>query len=177
MKPNELRLAVVAGVVFTLIATLICAQKLLQWQRQVERREHEAALHQLETTSLLEDAAAWLEKRHWVGKSQPVAHEGALEANAELDTVVKNATELGLTVQSQQLQETVQTSYYQQFGVTLTVKGDLEKVVKWMHGLLAPTQFRVVPSVRIVPDKETPSQVIVTVQFWRWYANTLTAAP
>lgn len=177
MKRNELRLVVVAGVIFTLVATLICSQRFLNWQRQLERREHEAALQQLEMSSILEDAPAWREKRHWVSKTQPVAHEGALEANAELDTVVKEAKELGLTVQSQQLQETVQTNYYQQFGVTLTVKGDLEKIVTWMHGLLAPTQFRVVPSVRIMPDKETPSEVIVTVQFWRWYAGALAATP
>ncbi|TLD71296.1 hypothetical protein FEM03_07130 [Phragmitibacter flavus] len=173
MKSNERRLLMVAGMLFTLVVALVLSQRLMNWQEQIERRKHDLELMQFETESMLAEAPEWLEKHQWVTNSQPVANEGALEANAELDTIVKNAKQLGLTVQSQQLQETTNTEYYQQFGVTLAVKGDLEKVVTWMHGLLAPSQFRVVPSVRVVPDKESPSEVVVMIEFWRWYAAAL----
>lgn len=175
MKASERRLLVIFCIMLALVGGLVLSQKLRGWQREIDRRERDAELAQIEADALLAEATEWNAKGAWLLDKQPAA-VSSQEADQELlDTVSKKAADQGLTIIAKQLQEQQQTDYYQQFGVTVTVKGELEKVFRWIYDLQKPGEFRVVPALKIVPDKEDPAKVTATVQIWRWYAARIAA--
>jgi len=177
MKASERRLLVTFCVLVAVVGGLILAQQMRGWQRQLDRREREAELAEIEANALLEDAAEWNAKGAWLVQAQPTA-KSAQEADQELlDTVSKKAESFGLSIVTRQLQEQRRTDFYQQYGVALTVKGELEKVFRWIYELQNPQDFRVVPALKILPDKTEPDKVTATVQFWRWYAADVAATP
>ncbi len=100
---------------------------------------------------------------------QPVA-QNDLDADNELfESLLAKAQAAGVSVVTKQFQEQVKTEFFQQAGVTLTVKGDLSNVFRWIYSVLSPGDFRVVPYLKITPDKDDAAKVVCAVQFWRWY--------
>lgn len=176
MQRNEKRLMIAAGTVAGALGLLLTSQQLINWKENLDRRERQAELLQIEADALLADAPSWEARSSWITSTQPVATD-ALEANKELDHIVSLAKREGLVVQSQQLQEPERTDYFLQIGIRLTVKGQLPAVFRWMHILLIPSEFRYVPAIKIVPDKDNPSLVVTQVEFWRRYAPTFAASP
>jgi hypothetical protein len=175
MQRNERRLLIAAAAIASVFAVMLTAQKLIHWQKNLDRREREIELLQMEAEALLADAPEWEARARWLTQTQPVASD-ELEANKELDHIVALAKREGLVVQSQQLQEPMKTDFFLQIGVNLTVKGRVPAVFRWMHTLLAPTEFRFVPALKINPDKDDPAQVVAQVQFWRRYSPSLAAS-
>jgi len=177
MKASERRLLVIFCVLIAVVGGLILAQGMRKWQRNLDRRERDVELAEIEATAVMADAAEWNAKGAWLMQAQPSA-QSPQEADQELlDTVSKKAESFGLRIVSRQLQERRHTDFYEQFGVGMTVQGELEKVFRWIYELQNPQEFRVVPALKIVPDKEDPTKVTATVQFWRWYSTRMAAAP
>ena len=173
MQSRERKLLAVSAVLFISMAGLLGAQRLIDWQKSLERQERNVELQEIEAEALLAEAPLWETRSEWMDAKQPKA-ANALEANRELDYLVNQAKEAGLTVDSQQLQEPVKTEWYYQTGATLVVRGKLPSVFRWMYGMLSPTEFRIVPFIKVTPDKDDPAQVMVAVQFWRRYAPEFT---
>jgi hypothetical protein len=91
-----------------------------------------------------------------------------------LESLLVKAQAAGVSVVNKQFQEQVKNEFYQQAGVTLTVKGDLSNVFRWIYSAQSPSEFRVVPYLKVTPDKDDPAKVVCAVQFWRWYQPTKT---
>ena len=168
MRKNEKRLLVVFGIVLVLMGSFIFAQKLRNWQRTLDRRERDIELAQMEANALLQEAPEWQAKETWLEQSQP-STDNPLEANVELENAEQRAQKLGLIVSYKQLQEPEKTDFYEQVGFNMDVKGELPAVFRWIHSMMAPSEFRVIPLLKITPDKENPAKVTAKVQFWRWY--------
>lgn len=171
MQPNEKRLVIACVSIATVLGLLLLTQQLIQWQKRLDRQERQIELMQLEADTLLADAPLWHERSDWLSQTQPVASD-ELEANKELDHIVGLARQEGLTILSQQLQEPVRNDHYLQIGVSLSVKGELSALFRWMHILLVPTEFRFAPVLKVTPDKQDPTMVVAQIQFWRRYAPT-----
>ena len=169
MKQNEKRLLTLFLVMLSIIGALILSKRFLSWQRTLATKESAMALEQVEADELLKEAPLWKARGSWLSLHQPVA-KSELDADNELfETLVKNALISGVLIVNKQYQEPVKNEFYNQRGVTLTVKGDLASVFHWIYTLQAPVDFRVVPYLKITPDKDDLTKVVCAVQFWRWY--------
>jgi hypothetical protein len=175
MRASERRLL---GVFLTLggvIGIVLSVQQIRAWQHRLERREREVELKQMESETLLAEAPIWIAKEAWLTQVQPAA-ESELQANEGLLERLRNsATGVGMEISKTQIEATQQTDYYRQFGVTLLLKGNLPPLMRWVHSLLTPDAFYVMPQLRISPDKEDPNKVTALVRVWRWYRADLSA--
>jgi len=177
MKASEKRLAMVFALLVAVIGGLVLVQKLKSWQISLKLREEAAALEKIGNDELLADSEEWRARNTWLKENQPQA-KSDLEADSELmNTLLSQAQKAGVTVLNKQFLEAVKGEFYDQHGVTLTVKGDVPGVFRWIYSVQSPTNFRVVPSLKITPDKDDPAKVTCAVQFWCWYQPLLSKAP
>jgi len=170
MKQSEKKLAIVFVFLLAIIGGLVLFQQLQGWSVRLNSQDTQLNLKEQEAGILMDQGPLWQEREAWLNAHQPPL-VSELEADEQLkETVKKKAAEAGVQVLGNQLQPPVKGPYYEQHGVTLTVTGDLKAVMRWVYSLQSPTEFRVVPSIKITPDKKDPSKVVCAIQFWKWYS-------
>jgi hypothetical protein len=169
VKGSEKRLLIMFLVMLAVVVGMILSQKLLSWQRSVLSQGRALAAERMESELLLAEAPVWTERGKWLAANQPVAKNDLDADNDLFETLLAKAQAAGVSVVAKQFQEQVKNEYFQQYGVTLTVNGELANVFRWIYSVQSPQAFRVVPYLKITPDKDDAAKVVCAVQFWRWY--------
>lgn len=169
MKASEKRLISILLVLAVICGGAIISQRLLKRQRGIERREQALELRQMESGAILAEAELWKERLGWLEGTQPQMTSENEASKELLESLLASASTLGLTVQKKQLHEPLAQPYYREVGVTLTLKGTLPAIFRWMHQALSPEAFCTVTGLKVVPDNEDTSNVIATVRFSRLY--------
>lgn len=177
MKASELRLLMILGVLAALCGGAILSQRLLRQQHAIERREQTLELRQMEMQSMLTEVEMWRQRLNWLQETQPAMTSENQASEQLLETLLATAATNGLTVQKKQLHEPVTAAFYREVGVTLTIRGPLPSVFRWMHGLLAPAAFRVVPQVKITPDAANPADVVAVLHISQLHAPAVAQQP
>lgn len=177
MKASELRLLMILGVLAALCGGALLSQRLLRQQHAIERREQALELRQMEMQSMLTEVEMWRQRLNWLQETQPAMTSENQASEQLLETLLAAAAANGLTVQKKQLHEPVTAAFYREVGVTLTIRGPLPSVFRWMHGLLAPASFRVVPQVKITPDAANPADVVAVLHISQLHAPAVAQEP
>jgi hypothetical protein len=169
MSRNERLLLVVFAALLVIFASFIGIKQFKSWRSRMDEREHRLSLQRIEADALMQDAPLWKQRDAWISEHQP-RYESESETTQELlDFATRQAAQAGLTVESKQYQKPRDSAHHRQFGVTLVVKGKFPQVFRWIYDLQTPTSFRVVPYLKVIPDKDDPQSVVCSIQFWRWY--------
>ncbi|MFZ2276552.1 MAG: GspMb/PilO family protein [Prosthecobacter sp.] len=177
MKASELRLLMILGVLAALCGGALLSQRLLRKQHAIERREQALELRQMEMQSMLTEVEMWRQRLNWLQTTQPAMTSENQASEQLLETLLATAAANGLTVQKKQLHEPVTAAFYREVGVTLTIRGPLPSVFRWMHGLLAPASFRVIPQVKITPDAANPADVVAILHISQLLAPAVAQEP
>jgi hypothetical protein len=167
MKASERRMLIVLGAVAALCGGAILSQRLLQMQHGVERKENGLRLRQMEADALLAEADLWQQRLAWLDANQPEMASENQASESLLDALLKSAAKHSLTVQKQQLHESVAGAFHNDVGVTLTVRGTFSAVFRWMHEIQSPDAFCSVPQLQMTADNADPALVIAKVRFRR----------
>lgn len=168
MKESERRLLMIFMVLAAVMGGAILAQRLLNWDRRLDRMERDLELAKMESDALIAQAPLWMQRSAWIQQTQPVAADAYDAGNGLQVTLKEEAEKGGISVLKTQVEKDEQTAYYQQYGVTLTVKGDPTTIFRWVYATLDPSAFIMVPRIRIAPEKDEKSQdVIATITFLR----------
>lgn len=177
MKASERRLIMILGVLAALCGGVVLSQRLLRQQHEIERREHTLELRQMEAQGMLTEVEMWKQRLNWLQTTQPLMTSENQASEELLETLLAAAAAQGLTVQKKQLHEPVTAAYYREVGVTLTVRGSLSSVFRWMHELLAPDAFRVVSQVKITPDDANPADVVAVLKISQLHSPAVAQEP
>ena len=171
MKANERRLLMLFLLLAVVLGGAVGVQQLRAWQHRLERRERDVQLSQLEAVTLLTEAPMWKAKGTWLSQALPVATSEKDANEALFDMVQNTAKAAGLDIKGSILETVEKKDTYQQFSVTITVKGDLTSVMNWIYERQKdPGAFYVVPQLHITQDKEDTKVVNAKVRIMRWYA-------
>lgn len=170
MKASERRLLMTLGVLVAICGGVLLSQRLLRRQHAIKRREHTLELQQMESQAMLAEAEIWKQRLSWLQASQPMMNSENEASEELLEFLLTTAAAQRLTVQKKQLHEPIIAAYYREVGVTLTVRGPLPSVFRWMHGLLAPEAFRVVSRLKITPDSASPADVVAVMRISQLHA-------
>ncbi len=172
MSRNERRLLVAFVALLVIFASFIGVKQLQAWSARLDQKAHLLSLQRIEADALMQDSVVWEKRAAWISEHQPRFESESETTQDLLDFATQKATQAGLTVQSKQYQKPHNSDHLKQFGVTLTVKGNLPQVFRWIYDLQTPTSFRVVPYMKVTPDKDDAQSVLCSIQFWRWYQVT-----
>lgn len=177
MKRSERRLLIIFLSLAAIMGGVMASQKLLQWDHQLDRTERDLELAKMESDVLLGQSALWKARSEWITRTQPVASSGLDASKGLLDSLRHAAKGAGIDISKTQVEPEVATGYYRQFGVTLTLKGDLPKILDWIHSTQQPSDFFLIPMLKITPDKGDSQDVIVQVTFERRFTPEYAAVP
>lgn len=169
MNPNERRLLVAFATLLVIFTSLAGIKHLQAWRSRIDQRADALSLQRTDADALMQDATLWKQRDEWITGHQPRFESESETTQELLDFATRQASQAGLTVESKQYQKPQDSAHRRQFGVTLIVKGKLPQVFRWIYDLQTPTSFRVVPYLKVTPDKEDPQSVLCSIQFWRWY--------
>jgi hypothetical protein len=170
MKASERRLLLILSVLAALCGGAILSQRLLLLQHAIERREQTLDLKQMEAHVMLAESELWQQRLDWLQTTQPAMTSENQASNELLEALLTSAAAHMLTVQKKQLHEAVASSFYREVGVTLTVKGVLPAVFRWLHTVQSPESFFAVTQLKVIPDSADPANVIATIHFSRLHA-------
>jgi Tfp pilus assembly protein PilO len=176
MKASEKRMIMILVVLAAVCGGAILSQRLLRLQHGIERREQALELKRTESNAILAEADLWKQRLAWLQTSQPPMKSENEASKELLDGLLSSAAAKGLTVQKQTLHELVSAEFYREVGVTLTVKGALPAVFRWMHQVLTPESFYMVAKLKVVPDSADPASVTAMIDFSRLYGPELASA-
>ena len=169
MKSNERRLMIIFLVLAAGMGGAILGQRLMQWDHRLDRMERDLELAKMESDTLIAQAPLWKARSEWIQQTQPVAASGFDAGNNLVESLRQAAEAGGIDINKTETEEVVQTGYYRQYGVKFTATGELPKILGWIHATLNPSEFYVVPRLRITPDKGESQKVIAQVTFQRRY--------
>ncbi|WP_395744092.1 hypothetical protein [Prosthecobacter sp.] len=176
MKASERRLIMILVVLAAVCGGVVMTQRLLRLQHVIGRREQTLELRQVGARVLLAEADLWQQRLHWLHASQPRMHSETEASQELLEGLLASAARQGLVVQKKQLHEPVSSEFYREIAVTLTVKGALPSVFRWMHQVLSPESFCVVTGLKVVPDSADPASVAAVIHFSRLHAPVVAGA-
>jgi hypothetical protein len=171
MKPSERRLIAILAVLAALCGGAILTQRLLRMQHALDRRAQTLELRQMETQALMAESALWQQRLAWLNSSQPPLESENQASEELLEALLASASEHRLQVQKKQLHEPVNGEHHREIAVTLTVKGALPSVFRWLHKVQSPDAFCAVPQMKIMPDGADPSLVVATLRFSRLHTQ------
>jgi len=176
MKTNERRLLLLALAVVAIMGGIIMAKQFRSWQQSLTMREETLGHERDLSEAILQETAMWDARDAWITQHQPVAKDNLQADEESFKPLEQKARDLGLTIEHSQYLEHTVSPFWHQAGASMTVSGPLPTVFRWIYSVQSPTDFRVVPSLKITPVKDHPEQVTCIVQFWRWYQPMVTAA-
>lgn len=143
--------------------------------------EKKAALVQSRTTleqrifqleEMQKERDEWLSKRMWVSSKLPM-YQSVNDRETFLISMVNSAAaSAGVDVTNGPNQiPGSQGDYFEETGVSATVTGTIEGVMRWVFSLQDPDSFRAITSVKIdAPKKGDPTEISCEVTLVQWWS-------
>ena len=173
MTAREQRLALGFATILIAGVAWIGFEQLMAWKKRLDAKGRELAVVQAEAAELLAQKALWDERSGWLAKQQPAFTNRADSENSLLSIVTDSIGKIGLKVLKTQPTEPLERPGMVAATIVVDVKAELEKIMKWLYDLQQPSAFLSIPAMRLIPDPEDTSQVIISLSIQRWFKKSL----
>jgi hypothetical protein len=178
MKPSEQRLAIALVAVLLIGGGWLVFMKMGRWKKDLEYREHQASLRQIEVEELIKQKDFWNARSEWLASQQPV-WISQRAADDELNKMVTESTKKeGVTVVASLQQNPVQDNGLWAAGISLEVKGPYEKTLQWLKRLQSPDghtaydAYVSIQGISLKPDPEDSTLLHLTdLHIQKWYRD------
>lgn len=143
------------------------------WSRELgelKKQQHALDLALIEDEALYQEREEWQQRQLWMDSAiKPFPGREAADAQL-LKLVQSSAQAAGLVLDSSELLEPSKQSeaYFARAGVRVKATGTLEQLVKWIHGLQEPVDFRSLTNFEFENDDKKPGMVHCRFQCWEW---------
>ena len=169
-KREQGLLTLCLGALF-LMGNLIGLQVVIRGLAKSQARLQSLTAERQEQDSWLAEPDPALMER-WLDEHMPVLESAGKSQGELLQAVQDAAFERKLTIEKQNLSETVQSAYFQEVSVNVIVRGELNQIRDWLIGLQSPEKFLVVKGIEIALDtkaKEKEPQARCNLTLARWF--------
>lgn len=148
-NPNERRLLAIFGGIIFLLLNIVAVRWYLTWQQalatQVAQLEETAVGFQ----SLLEERPHWEARKQWMEEHPLEPHPGQEADTRFADEIQKTLTENGLSIDAQQMKESVRDGRIVEAQMEFSVRGRLEQVIRWSTQIQQPGNHIVIQALTL----------------------------
>lgn len=121
---------------------------------------------------LLSDKEFWEKRSNWLDKNMPYTASAGRAQGQLLEALQTSALDHELTVSNQTLLEPLALEHGNEVAVSLRVRGDQEKMMRWLLTLQSPEKFQAIKSFDMELDtraQETTPQAQCNLTVARWF--------
>ena len=122
--------------------------------------------------ALLERRAYWTKRMNWLDEHLPYT-DSALRSQGQLLEELQTSTlDAELKITGQTLLDSVLFDHYAEVAINVKVRGDQEKLLRWLYMLQSPEKFQVIKSFEFELDtkaKEKTPQAQCNLVIARWF--------
>ena len=139
------------------------------WKRRldVESRQFQAA--KAEADDMLSKESLWRERAAWLAQTEPSFGNRKDAELALINLIQESAGKHGVTILKNQPTDPVDLEDMIAATMIVDGKADLDKAMEWLHDLQQPSAFLSIPSLRIMPDQEDTSKVLISINLQKWF--------
>jgi hypothetical protein len=156
----ERRLLLALGTAAILLLNLVVIRWISAQVREsraaIETVNRETAEYQL----LASERPYWEARQAWLESNQPVSHSGPATDSAFAEKMQSEMRKFNLTIETQQLGQSENLGDWIATPLDLTVRGNLESLVRWLQSTQAPGKFIAVRSFNLRQSEDGTSMVL-----------------
>jgi len=174
LNPREKRL------LFLCLATIFIVVNVLAFREfTIRRKAVTTSLEQLSEQATsnqvwLSDRAFHEKRRGWLDKKMPYTQSAGRAQGQLLEDLQNAALENELTISNQTLLEPLALDHCNEVAVSVRVRGNQEKMLRWLLTLQSPERFQAVKSLELELDsraREKTPQAQCNLTIARWFNN------
>jgi len=165
---NERRLVLILGSIFFVILNLILVKWFLGQTQQIKSRIATLESSARDYESIMAERPHWEARQAWMHAMPMDAYTGAETDSRFAEAMQQSLTQHGLAIESQQLHESELRNEVVVVTLDLTVKGQLEQIVRWMQQMQQPGKYFAIPSI-ILKRSDESSNMSVRMSVSRFF--------
>lgn len=172
MNTREQRLAIGLLIVLLGGAAWLGFDQLNSWKRRLNVAAAKLKSEAAETDELLRQEKTWQARLAWLANSQPLFTNRKEAEFALIDLIIQSAKKNGVEIVKNQPADPVDRPDLVAPTMIVDAKGDFDKVNQWLHDLQKPEAFLSIPALRLLPDQEDTSKVVISLSLQKWFRKT-----
>ena len=171
LTPSEKSLLIILGVIVFGGLNFFGYRTLSQKSFAMQTEAAGLKADQAEARVSLLQKSLWDQRMAWVKQHEPTStNEGDAKAET-LQAVLSAARGNGLKVDDQSLNESLQDANGFRVEISLTLKGPMQSLTKWLSTLQDPANFYGVPYISMKADSEQKT-MICSLHIYRYFRRT-----
>lgn len=171
LKTSEKRLLGIFVVGLFIVVNFFAYQEYDTKYSGLNLSESKLKLQKAKYELMLGDRETWIDRRDWVVRRLP-QYRTIDDRDTHLVTLVRNAvSSAGLEiVAGPNPLPTKESEHFEETLVDVTVDGEIEPLVRFLHSLQDPEQFRTLTSLQMLPAKKESSEIRCELTLAQWWA-------
>ena len=169
MKSSEKRLLI--GLIAVLLGGVayLGFDRLNGWKKRLDAETRQLDIARQEANEMLTKEKFWLERAAWLTKSEPAFGNRKDAELALINLITESAGRHSISIKKTQPTDPVDLGDMIAATMMVDATADLEKMMEWLHALQTPTDFLSIPTLRLMPDQEDTSKVLISINLQKWF--------
>lgn len=158
-----------------LLVMLLCGvaylgfDQLNTWKRRLDVEARRLEVAKAEAEDMLSQETLWRERGAWLTKTEPSFGNRKDAELALLKLIQESADKHNVKILKNQPSEPVDLGDMIAASMIVDCQAELEKVMGWLHDLQQPSAFLSIPNLRLLPDQEDTSKVLISINLQKWF--------
>lgn len=149
LSPSETRLLVIFGCVVALIANLFVVRWYVGARNAALARLSDLRSMGVEYRSVVAERPVWEARQRWMEENPPQAYAGWQTESAFAEEIQKSLQKEGIAIDSQSLRESRHEGDLVRMELELSLKADLEHIVRWLYTIQQPGRYIVIEEMNL----------------------------
>lgn len=175
LSPREKRLLLLClGALFVAVNLLALREFTLRRVAAASGLQ-ELVEQQVSNRAWLNDRDFWNKRMNWLDETMPRTNSAGKSQGELLEEIQNTALDHELKISNQTLLEALALDHYNEVAVNVRVRGDQDKMLRWLLTLQSPEKFQAIKSLELELDsraREKTPQAQCNLIIARWF-NTM----
>ncbi len=142
------------------------------WKHRLDVEQRQLGVAKAEAEDMLSQESLWKERAAWLVQTEPSFGNRKDAELALINLIQDSAGKHSVKIVKNQPSEPVDLEDMIAATIIVDASADLEKVMEWLHDLQQPSAFLSIPSLRLMPDQEDTSKVLISINLQKWFRKT-----
>ncbi len=143
--------------------------QLNNWKKRLDVEARRLEIAKAEANDMLSKEKLWQERATWLAASEPAFGNRKDSELALINLIKETAGTQNVALPKIQPTEPLDLEDMIAATVIVDAKADLDKMMEWLHDLQKPPSFLSVPTLRLMPDQEDTSKVLMSINVQKWF--------